>query len=74
MAKAIFRVEYQERWTKSGAWESNRRNVLAPDAETAISRVKAWAMKQTAQMDDGTTLRVTAFRLTGVDQIAEAEL
>lgn len=70
MAKAIFRVKYEEKWN---GWVSESSNVLALSAEEAITKARAKALKETFEGEDGKMRKCSGFRLLSVALLAAAD-
>ena len=81
MAKRVFRVTYQLKWDDRLGWDDNDSvlRVLASDAERAIVAARKEASKETFETadDDGKnakTVRVTGFRLIGVESVIAVDV
>lgn len=73
----IYEVRYDFRWHSRGPdlWESAVVRVLAGlDAQEAIDKARAAALKMHQLSDNGVEERCTGFRLREVHLIAEASL
>jgi len=73
MNNFVFEVKYELDF-ESGEGSSNRQRVLVKkyDAQLAVDKVKADAMKSTRWDDEaGKRVKATAFRLTSVDFVTD---
>jgi hypothetical protein len=73
----IYEVRYEIQWHTSGPtqWEPLSVHVLAgADAQEAVDKVRAMALRQHQLNDNGVDEHCTAFRLREVVLIAEAAL
>jgi hypothetical protein len=73
----IYEVRYEIQWRTSSPtqWEPLNIHVLAgPDAQEAVDKVRATALRQHQINDNGVDEHCTAFRLREVVLVAEASL
>jgi hypothetical protein len=73
----IYEIRYEIQWHTSGPaqWEPLSVRVLAgADAQEAVDKVRAMALRQHQLNDNGVDEHCTAFRLREVVLIAEAAL
>ncbi len=73
----IYEVRYDFRWHSAGPdhWESATVRVLAGlDAQEAVDKARAAALKMHQLSDNGLEERCTGFRLREVHLVAEATL
>jgi hypothetical protein len=73
----IYEVRYQFRWHSAAPdhWERANVRVLAgPDAQEAVDKARAAALKMHQLNDNGLEERCTGFRLREVVLVAEASM
>ena len=73
----IYEIRYEIQWhtSKPSQWELQSVRVLAgADAQEAVDKARAAALKQHVLNDNGVEERCTAFRLREVVLVAEATL
>jgi hypothetical protein len=73
--KAIYRVEYDEKWNTCKDWIYSRIDVLANDLDSAINKARKNSLKQTYVDDENKTInKCVGFRPREVKLLALADI